>query len=462
MGLIMASIHLFGRYKIEIVDQKVEKHWKAQLSELLSKNPVCLGVTALTGRQIQGGIFASKMAKGKGVPVVWGGVHASILPSQTVSHPLVDYVVEGEGEETFAELVDTIASKEPVKNIRGVWSKENGKPVFGGPRSFIKLDELPQIPYHLVDLKKYIFPAIHGTSLILYTSRGCPQRCKFCYNHGFNKCKWRSFSPQTVVRDIKHLREEFPEIDHIQFWDDNFFVDLRRAREIAERLKQLDPPLTWWVVGAHISNIARMDDEYLTCLRDSGLRELFIGVESGSQKIIDIIQKNLSFDNLFLNNTRLSDFGMRPTYSFLSAIPGEEEEDIKKTLEVMFRLKRENPGIVLGNLKPFVCFPGTPLFDKAVELGFKPPEKLEEWGKFEWWNYFKRELPWISDKRKKLLLDLYYYTVLMNPEYYLINSKCFTFVVSLLRPIAEMRVKNLWFHFPLEAWLMHLTRRILE
>jgi radical SAM superfamily enzyme YgiQ (UPF0313 family) len=462
MGLIMTSIHLCERYRIEIVDQKVEKHWKTQLTELLSQNPICLGVSALTGRQIQGGLFASQMAKNRGVPVVWGGVHASILPAQTVSHPLVDYVVEGEGEETFAELVDTMASQESTSDIRGVWSKGNGKPVFGGPRSFIKLDELPQIPYHLVDLKKYIFPAIHGISLILYTSRGCPQRCRFCYNHGFNKSKWRSFSPERVVNDIKHLRTQFPRVGHIQFWDDNFFVNLSRAREIAERLKQLDPAVTWWVVGAHITDIAKMDDEYLACLRDSGLRELFIGVESGSQKILDIIHKKLTLDNLFINNTRLADFGMRPTYSFLSAIPGEEEEDIQKTIEVMFRLKRENPGIVLGNLKPFICFPGTPLFDKAVELGFKPPEKLEEWAKFEWWNYFKRDLPWLSDKRKKLLLQLYYYTVLMNPEYYLINSKFFTFVVSLLRPIAEMRVKNFWFHFPLEARLMHLTRRMIE
>jgi len=460
-GLLMAAIHLYQEFRVVIVDQRIEKNWRAHLSELLKENPICIGITAMTGRQIKGGLYVSQMAKSKGCPVVWGGVHASLLPIQTLAHPLVDYVVEGEGEESFAELVEALASGRSCEKIPGVWSKNDDKPVSGGQRPFVDLNKLPPVPYHLIDLGKYIKPGPYGKSFILFTSRGCPQRCTFCFNLTFNQCHWRAFSLERILEDIKRIRESYPDVEHFEFWDDNFFVNLKRAREIAESIKQLRPSISWLVLGAHIHDISRMDDDYLACLRDSNLKGLLMGVESGSQRIIDLIQKNFTIEELFSANRRLGNYGIPSTYSFVSGIPGEDDEDIKKTIEAMFRLKKDNPIVTIGNVKPFICYPGTALYEKMTKLGFNPPQRLDDWSEYVWGNYINLEIPWVSHKRKRFLLWLYYYTILMNPGYMFIHSKIFTFITFLLRPIAEWRVKRFCFRFPLEAWFVYMVQRFI-
>lgn len=461
IGLLMAAIYLHQRFHVEIIDQRIEKNWKARLEVLLTKDPICFGVSVLTGKQIEWGLNASTIAKKAGCPVVWGGIHASLLPEQTLSHPLIDYVVQGEGEEAFPELVDALVAGRSCEKIAGVWSKKDGKPVFGGPRPFLDITKLPPVPYHLVDLNRYIKPGPYGKTVVFFTSRGCPQRCTFCFNHTFNESRWRAFSPERVLEDIKRIQLKHPDVQHFEFWDDDFFVNLKRSKEIAEGIAKLDPPVTWSVLGAHVREVTLMDDAYLQTLKDSRLKGLIVGVESGSQKMIDIIQKNFKLNELFVANQRLGRFHIIPTYSFISGIPGEDDGDIKKSIEAMFRLKEDNPEAVVGNIKPFVCYPGTALYVKMTRQGFRPPQKLEDWIDYVWGNYMNLDVPWVSKKRRRFLCWLYYYTVLMNPTYIFIRSKIFTFIARLLKPLAEWRVRNFCFRFPVEAWLMYLAQRFI-
>jgi len=461
MSLLMAAVNLYERYRVVIIDQIVQKDYESQLLNLLEQEPVCIGITAMTGKQIQGGLVASKMAKDKGCPVVWGGTHPSLLPEQTLSQPLVDYVVQGEAEETFAELVDALANgKEQVNEIVGLWSKDNGRVVFGGEREFVDLNSLPAIPYHLVDINKYIKSGSYGRALSLYTSRGCPQQCAFCYNPVVHKRRWRSHSAECVLKDIKKLQKEY-QVEHFQFWDDSFFASLRRARAIAEGIIQLQPSVTWSALGAHVKDIKRMDDDYLDCMVQSNLKEVLVGVESGSQKILDMIKKNFELDELYYANRRLGRYNIRPTYTFISGVPGEEQEDLEKTIDVLIRLKKENPQAIRGNIKPFVPYPGSELYEKALELGFSPPDNLEDWSEMVFLNYSGFNIPWTPKKRRTFLKHLYYYTVLLNPEYLFIDSKLFTFVAYLLRPVAEWRIKNFFFFLPIESWLMQIVQRFV-
>lgn len=459
VALLMASIYLDPKYKVVILDQRIEKNWRAQLTDLLKETPVCLGVSALTGRQIKGALAASEMAKKAGCPVVWGGIHASLLPAQTLEHPFVDYVVQGEGEETFPELIDALVAGKSVEKIPGVWNKRLGSPVFGGPRPFLDIQKLPSIPYHLIDLRKYMVQGPYGKTVVFFTSRGCPQRCTFCFNFTFNQSRWRAFSPERVLQDIKRIQALHPDVKHFEFWDDDFFVNLKRARKIAEGIATLESPITWSVFGAHVREVTLMDDDYLACLSKSNLKGVVVGVESGSQKMIDFIQKNFKLDELFAVNRRLFAHHICPTFSFVSGIPTEDDGDIKQTIEVMFRLKKDNPEAVVGNIKPFVCYPGTVLYKKMTGSGFIPPQRLEDWINYVWGNYLNLDIPWVSRERRKFLSWLYYYTVLMNPTYIFIRSRLFTCIALLLRPIAEWRVKHFCFRFPIEAWCMYVIQR---
>jgi len=456
LGLIMAAVNLYQKYRVVIIDQKVEKDWEQRLLILLKERPICVGITALTGKQIEEGLKVSKIVKAHGIKVVWGGVHASIQSAQTVKHQLIDYVVAGEGEESFAELVYVLASRKQVGMIAGVWSKEHG---FGGERPIVDLSKLPPTPYHLVDLKKYIKSGSYGKAMMLCTSRGCPQRCTFCYNQSFNRSRWRGFPQQRVLDEIKSILKLHPDIKHFEFWDDNFFANPFRAREIAEALKDLR--ITWLAVGAHIREVFNMNADYLSCLRDSGLKEILMSPESGSQKMIDMIKKNFVLEELIVSNKRLGEYGIRPIYSYMSGLPEETDSDIKKTIDLMFRLKKDNPNITIGTCTPTICYPGTPLFKRALELGFKPPDMLEGWSKFYWGNYINLNIPWVDQKRKKMFTWMYYYTVLVNPDYFFINSKAFTFVASLLSPLAKWRLKRLCFRFPFEAQVLRIISRII-
>ena len=461
MGCIMAAINLYKTHKVVIIDQSVDATWRERLLACLREHPVCLGISSMTGRQITEGLQAARLARDHQCPVVWGGLHPSLMPEQTLAHPLVDYVVEGAGEETFAELVRALETGSDVSAIPGVWSKREGASHYGGPRPFPVLDQLPDIPYHIVEVAKYLRHSTARPTLSLYSSRGCPQRCRFCYNRAVHKSQWRCFSALRTLEEIRRIRRDNPELMHLEFWDDSFFPDLNRARDIAEGIAQIRPRLTWSVLGAHVRDIVRMDDACLDFFHDSGLTDVVIGAESGSQRIIDLVQKNFRLDQLLESNRRLARCNIRPTYTFISGIPGETDDDIRETSKLLFHLKKDNPDAILGNVKPFVPYPGTELYQTAVDNGFKPPQRLEEWSRFVWGNYTHLDIPWVSKARRKRLNDLYFYTVAMSPEYLFIESKLFTLLARAILPLTRWRVRHLCFLFPIEARIMAWTERRL-
>jgi radical SAM superfamily enzyme YgiQ (UPF0313 family) len=460
IGVIHCAVHLYQRYRVEIIDQVVEPNWESRFRALLAQRPVCVGISAMSGRQVSEGLRFSEIAKEYGAITIWGGPHPSLSPEQTVSHPLVDYAVQGEGEETLRDFVDSLVEGRPVENIRGLWSKRNGEIYYAGDRKNIDLDALPDIPYHLVDLRNYIKETPFGPAISLYTSRGCPQRCAFCYIESMHKSKYRTYSAARVMHDIKRIRAAYPEIRQFQFWDDNFFAGMRRAREIAERFMEEMPDLTWSVLGAHVQNVSRMDDEYMAVLQRSGLKSLVMGVESGSQRILDDILKNFKVEQLLESNRKMRRYGIQPTYTFMSGIPGETDEDVKETIKLMFKLAEDNPDAILGNIKPYVPFPGTRLYERAQSMGFRPPARLEDWSRFVWTNYVSLGIPWMNLKRRRRLNHLYFYTVLMNPDYLFLDSKVFTLASKLLKPIATWRVRNMRLELPLAGHAMRIAEQI--
>lgn len=132
-------------YRIKIIDEFANPNWKRELLEALAQKPICFGVTCMTGPQILHALTASKLVRNlyPGVPIIWGGIHASLLPEQTLANPYVDVVVVGEGEETFPELVKALESGTSLSNVCGLSYKENGKVHHTGNRLFVNLEEQP-------------------------------------------------------------------------------------------------------------------------------------------------------------------------------------------------------------------------------------------------------------------------------------------------------------------------------
>ena len=278
LSLVTLAAPLVDRgYKVSIVDLNRHKDWETRLRRELAEKPACVGVTAKTGSQIISGIEVSRVVREVcEVPVVWGGIHPSLLPDQTAAHPFVDVVVVGEGDITLLALVEALRAGAPLDGVKGLRYSSNGKVVATPVRDFCNLDELPDLPYELVEIDSGLVSHNKGgIDVDMESSRGCPMRCTFCYNHEFNRSKWRAMSATRTIERMEHAVSSLP-VSSFHFVDDNFFLKLSRAREIVRAVRSFGLP--WEVEGIEVKAINRLSDEDLGMLRTGRMRWLKCGV----------------------------------------------------------------------------------------------------------------------------------------------------------------------------------------
>ncbi|MBU0459612.1 MAG: B12-binding domain-containing radical SAM protein [Nanoarchaeota archaeon] len=460
-ALMYTAILAEKEFSIKIIDQRVDKNWKQDFLRELKKDPLCVGVTCITGKQIINALEISKLAKeNSNALVVWGGIHATQMTQQTLQNEYIDAVIQREGEVTFYEFMKALAKNKSFEGIKGLWYKENGRIKNNPPREFVDLNELPEFPYHLIDIRKYISKVSinkeRRRSLNIITSRGCPHQCTFCHNSNeFNRCHWRSYNSENVLKHIDNVVQKYG-IQDLMIIDDNYFVNPKRSAEIAKGLIDRNYDLSWNTIGASVQMLRLMDLEYLKTLKQSGLKRVLVGAESGSPRILnEVIKKGATVEQLLEVNKKLHQANIAVTYSFVSGFPTETKQDLKMTVNLLFKLKKDNPLTQYGVVKPLIVYPGTELFRLAVENGFQVPKTLSEWSKISWDDGANVILPWLTQKRRKMLNDLYYSSLLMNPNYIYINSKLFTAFSTIVLPLMKYRTKHLNYDFPVFIRSLH-------
>jgi radical SAM superfamily enzyme YgiQ (UPF0313 family) len=384
LSLIYIGTLLTEDYEIAIIDQRVDRDWRGTLrNQLNSDRVVCAGISSMTGPQIAGGIEAASLIRrlSPSMPIIWGGVHPSLLPEETIHNEFVDIIVVGDGEVTFKELADVL------KN---------------GPA------------YDLVDVDRYkSTPAWTArVSLPLITSRGCPHRCGYCYNTKFSTRKWTCLSPEQTVELIMELVNRY-NISGIFLLDDNFFVDLKRVRRICELLIDKNVDIRVYNANCRADSIERMDENLLSLLKQAGFDQLFVGVESGSDDVLGKIGKDITVEQVLSINTRLKNANIKPFYSFMAGFPFESLEDIKKTLLLMKRLVGEYPDAIVYRLQFYTPFPGTELFEFVAKQGMKLPDSLDRWADY---HYDKINLDNFDAGHRRFLEDFRYYTTFLDKK----------------------------------------------
>jgi anaerobic magnesium-protoporphyrin IX monomethyl ester cyclase len=442
-------------YDIKIIDQRIDKGWRKHLLEEINKNPICVGITSMTGPQIRNGLEASRLVRQHGdIPIVWGGIHPTLLPRQTLENENIDIVVQGEGEKTFFELVQALEKGKPLSKVKGIWYKENGEIKNTEPRPFIDLNEQPPLSYHLVDVKKYLVTVFGQGHLSFESSRGCPFKCTYCYNTKVYNSTWRGLTVDETIKRIKTLIKDYG-VKGILFSDDNFFGNKERAMLILKRIKEEKLGILCSKIDGHISVLSKFTDSELNLLRDSGCKMLMIGVESGSSRIIEMMKKELRTHQVLEFNRRLVNFNIMPLYFFMMGYPTETLEELNQTISLNLQLKRENKGAI-SRMNIYTPFPGTGLFDISVENGLKVPERLEDWVPFNYRTVINNA-PWLSKKRKKIIRMLHCTILLAEQNSFITPYKKTNPIVVLLakiyNPIAKMRVENLYYKFPIEIKL---------
>ena len=458
LGLLAVATPLYlAGYRVKIIDQGVERKWKDLLLAELQKKPICVGVSTKTGPQIKYAIDASKIVKEYGnVPVVWGGVHPSLAPEQTLENENIDIIVQGEGEETFFELVQALEKDESLSKVKGIWYKENGEIKSTQTRPFIDLNKQPPLSYHVIDVNRYLIKIFGIDHIRFSSSRGCPYRCGFCYNTVFNKRTWRALTAEKTVGEIKKVRSKYG-IRGIQFTDDLFFGDIERVRKILTEIvnKKLDIIVT--KLDIHGNELSKLDDDFLRLLERAGCKALVVGIESGSQRILDLINKGIKISQVIDLNRRLKGFRIIPKYSFMMGFPTETKQDIQKTISLIFELLDDNKE-AMKDINIYTPYPGTELFDLSIENGLKPPERLEDWISFNWRTTNRKNTPWITKDREKLLRMLHCSSLFLEKNYFLNpiwpTNPLIVMLAKLYHPIAKKRVEKLYYKFPIEIKLV--------
>jgi anaerobic magnesium-protoporphyrin IX monomethyl ester cyclase len=304
--------------------------------------------------------------------VIFGGHHVTALPHETLSNLAVDFIVRGEGEYSLSELVNALERNLPLDSIQGIGYKSGSRLVVNGDRPFIEnLDELPLPAYHLFDMSKYFgFSAMHGMKIRrerfmpLFTSRGCPYQCIYC--HHSEGLKVRAKSPGRVMEEIELLAEKYG-IREFHIEDDTFNIDLNRAKEILDRIAALKHKLA--IQFPNGLRADRIDEELVDKMKRAGTFLVCIAIETGSERIMKLIKKNLDLSKVknavsMLANKRILAWGY-----FMLGFPTETKEEMRQTVEFARRLR-----LHFVSFSIVLPFPGTPLWDMIDKKGISYDE----------------------------------------------------------------------------------------
>jgi len=465
-SLLYVCTRLHKDYSIKLIDGRFDSNWHNILDEELNEDTLCVGTTSLTGLQLKfGEDFLREVKKRQpAVKTVVGGVHVTPTADDSIREPFIDFIVRGDGEEIFYNLVTAIDQGKSFADVKGInYKTDSGTPVENPSEAFVNLDKTygtsEYLPLHLVNMERYITEEDGRKSFILFSSRGCPFPCTYCHNtNDHNKGKWRALSAPNTIEFMRMLTERYG-ITYFKFQDDNFWVDKHRVEEFVSLIEENKLDIQWAVCGATILNLKTIGPEMARRLKESGLKYILSGIETVSPRIQKVAGKVIKIDDIYRVDKVMSDAKIKMIYSFMSGFPTETNSDLSMNVEAMFKIKKQSPGVDIGSVKPLVYYPGTALYNWALENGFKPPRTFKEWSQYSWSNYNKLNYPWLDEKKKKLYQNLYFSTMLMNPEYEYIKSFIWKYFCIAIGPFARWRVKRLNFKLSPVLFLFNTIKK---
>ena len=350
-----------------IVDATIEGLSNAEAAErVLASDPSIVGLSSVTASIHDAAELAEAIKQRKpDVTTVIGGVHVTAVPEETMRmFPAFDLAVIGEGEDTILELVEALDRKQPLRDVKGLMIREGDQLVTAEPRPFIRpLDKLPfpawdMLPGYPQCCRPPAWSPRQGEAGLVITSRGCTGKCTFCDRKCFGTV-CRAHSAEYVLDLIAYLRERFG-IRYLRFLDDNFLLWPKRLRRICVGMIDQGMDSTWSCFG----RVDTVDEATLRLMKEAGCREISYGIESGSQRILDVIHKGITLDQVREAVAATHRAGISTIGFFMIGLPTETRETIMETI----RFARELP---LDYFKALYCtpFPGSDLYRDADQYG---------------------------------------------------------------------------------------------
>ena len=353
-------------HEAKLFDFKVHKYKENRFRTLLNQSDI-VAITSMTP-QISNAFEVAEMAKEQGCTTILGGYQPTLAPDYVVKHPAVDYIIRGEGEHSFQELVQYIESNENpnlLKNIDGVsYKNKEGKLIHNKDRRLEpNLDNFPMPRRDLLDDKKYIYLGARVAQL--ETSRGCPHNCKFCciikmWRNPDRPVTYRTKSTKRIMREIYDIDWKN---DFIFFCEDNFTIKIKRTREILNTIIRSGVPNKMY-----FSCQSRVDSLYhnpdlIDLMHKAGMRQVFLGVESVHQQSLDAMNKqNTNPDMVRKVVSLLQDRGISIFGGVIIGFPGETKTMVRQNIQFARSLN-----MTCVQFTPITAFPGTEFYNEMSE-----------------------------------------------------------------------------------------------
>jgi anaerobic magnesium-protoporphyrin IX monomethyl ester cyclase len=315
--------------------------------------------------------YARAVKAGLGLPVVIGGIHATIAPEEVMKDENFDFLVQAEGEYSMLELADALETGKDISEIPNLWlRKKNGELVKNPLRPAADLEELPFVDRGLFDNEVLMRENDHQVAIM--ASRGCPYSCTYCCNTvlselaGGTKNWVRQRRVSSVIAEVEYLQKRFPDMKSMIFMDEIFTLDKKWVQEYCERYKsRFSTPFQIFL------RVETVDQETLAMLREAGLYSIIVGVESGNDRIRrEVLNRRMSNEQIVRVFEWADELGIE-TWDFnMIGLPGETEDNIRETMELNRRIKPHHVQVSI-----FYPFPGTPIHERCKKEGLLPVEE---------------------------------------------------------------------------------------
>jgi anaerobic magnesium-protoporphyrin IX monomethyl ester cyclase len=455
--LAVATPLLQSGYTIRLIDSTITPNYKQRVLEEV-EDAICLCISLVTGPMIRETVEIARAVKAWNpeFPIILGGWHPSLLPKQTLESEFVDIVVRGQGEVALLEVVQHLESRSAIDLIPGIGFKRDRKLILTTERPLKPIVDSPPKAYHIADFDAY--ERVCGRRWAMYiSSLACPYNCSYCTNASVYGRKWNALPAEQFVEETVDLTRRYG-LELLWVVDDNFLVDLDRARLIADGLVRAGANFKW-SIQATTNLTARLSVEDLKLLHRSGLQQICHGAESGSQKVLKLMNKGFqNFDTIYETARRCLEAGVRPSFNIIFAYPGEGPVERRQTIKFIMDMCRRHPGAEFWT-NIFTPYPGAPVMEHAEEFGIQVPTSFEGWA-----DFFPRYtvLPWLKGTEHRRLQVMRDYLRLAFDRFPIgadTRSRSTRLIQKSFSIPARWRLDHDVYALPVELWISDKLKR---
>lgn len=401
-GLIATFLRRKG-FSVQIIDAEAESLAPYRVVDMIGDvNPILVGIivsgsnpSASTMNMVGVRAILDEISK-RGLPVktLVAGLHPSALPRRTMEEEETDFVCEGEGFYTIAELLEIFKRDTAAKefNIKGLWYRKDGEIISNERVPLIKdIDrELPYVSWDLLPMSKYRAHNWHCFQepglkrqpyAVIYTSLGCPFKCYFCcINAIFGRHGIRYRSPEGVVKEIDMLVTTYG-AKNIKIIDEMFVLNERHVLDICDLIIKKGYNLNIWAYA----RVNTVNERLLRRLKEAGFKWLAYGIESGNDRVLKSVSKGINVDRIKHAIKLTQDIGINVIGNYILGLPEDDIQSMQDTMDLATELNCE-----FINLYCAIAYPGSALYDQALKEGWRLPKT---WAGYSPYSYEHLPLP---------------------------------------------------------------------